>query len=335
MTDPNAKTALIVGATGSFGAHAAAALLKRGWGVRALARDPDAAAAKAGPRTPIDWLRGDAMIAADVVAAARGASLIVHAANPPAYRNWHRLVLPMMRSTIAAARESGARIVLPGTVYNFAPDAGPRIAEDAPQAPTTRKGAIRAALEAELREACADGVTALVLRAGDFFGPAAPNGALSWLVTRRGGRVRSIYRPGPANVGHAFAYLPDLAETMALLIDREAELADFATFHFAGHWLGGNDLGEAVRRVTGRADLPIRPFPAALLYALAPVNQTFREMIEMLYLWRRPIGLDNARLVAFLGAEPRTSLDTAVRATLADLDCLGDADAPARQFAMA
>ena len=47
------RTALIIGATGSFGGHAAAALIKHGWTIRALARDPAKAAAKAGPRMPI------------------------------------------------------------------------------------------------------------------------------------------------------------------------------------------------------------------------------------------------------------------------------------------
>ena len=75
------------------------------------------------------------MNTADVVAAAEGVQVIVHAANPPGYRNWRGLALPMLRATIAAATQVGARIVLPGNVYNFAPDAGPAIAEDAPQAP--------------------------------------------------------------------------------------------------------------------------------------------------------------------------------------------------------
>ena len=52
--------------------------------------------------------------------------------------------------------------------------------------------------------------------------------------------------------------------------------------------------------------------------------ETFREMIEMRYLWTRPIGLDNAKLVAFLGEEPHTPLDAAMRATLADMGCLGE-----------
>src|ERR1700688_3615797 len=103
MSDPN-RTALIIGATGSFGAHALCALVRRGWTVRALARDPAKARQKAGDRMPIEWIQGDAMNAADVAMAAAGVSLIVHAANPPRYKNWRGLALPMLRATIAAAK---------------------------------------------------------------------------------------------------------------------------------------------------------------------------------------------------------------------------------------
>jgi nucleoside-diphosphate-sugar epimerase len=323
------RIALVIGATGSFGGHAAAALQKHGWTIRAMARDPEAARAKAGAHMPIDWVKGDAMIGADVMAAAAGTSLIVHAANPPAYRNWPGLVLPMVRATIAAAKANGARVILPGTVYNFAPDAGARITEDAPQRPVTRKGKIRVEMEDALREATIEGAKVLVIRAGDFFGPAAPNSALGWLTVRRGGAVRSVMRPGPVEVGHAFAYMPDLAETVARLIDREDELADFEVFHFAGHWLArGDAIVQSIRRVSGNAKLPIRPFPYPLIWALAPFNETFRELLEMRYLWRKPIGLDNSKLVRFLGEEPHTPLDAAMTATLADMDCLGEQALP-------
>ncbi len=324
-----ARIALVIGATGSFGGHAAAALQKHGWTIRAMARDPGAARARAGAHMPIDWIKGDAMVGADVMAAAAGARLIVHAANPPAYRNWPGLVLPMVRATIAAAKANGARIVLPGTVYNFAPDAGARIGEQTPQRPLTRKGAIRVEMEDALRDAAREGAKVLVVRAGDFFGPAAPNSALGWLTVRRGGAVRAVMSPGPADVGHAFAYLPDLAESMARLIDRESDLADFEVFHFAGHWLArGDDLARSIRRVTGNARLPIWPFPYPLVWALAPVNETFRELLEMRYLWRKPIGLDNAKLVRFLGEEPHTPLDRAMTATLADMGCLDEEALP-------
>ena len=317
------RTALIVGATGHFGSHASQALLKHGWRIRALARDPAAAAAGTGARTPIEWVKGDAMDAASVVAAAAGAQLIVHAANPPGYRNWKGTVLPMTESVIAAAKASGARLAIPGNVYNFAADAGPAIAEDAPQRPATRKGALRVEMEQRLRAASGDGVKVLILRAGDFFGPGGDGGAMAWLAQRRSGRLTAMAEPGPAAVGHAYAYLPDLGETLARLVDAEDRLGAFEVFHFRGHWLDHNgEMVAAVRRATGRADLPARGFPWLAVIAAAPFVETFRELLEMRYLWRRPIGLDNARLTAFLGAEPHTPLDAALAATLADMGLL-------------
>jgi nucleoside-diphosphate-sugar epimerase len=319
------KTALIIGATGSFGGHAAVALIKHGWRIRALARDPDAARAKTGAHMPIDWVRGDAMNPADVTAAAQGVQVIVQAANPPAYRNWGGLVMPMMRATLAAAEQTGARVVLPASVYNFAPDSGPSIPETAPQAPMTRKGRIRVEAEELFRAASARGVRTLVVRAGDYFGPAAPNSGLQWLTVRSKGQVRTMFSPGPRHLGHCWAYLPDMAEATARLLDQEDRLSAFEVFHFAGHWLArADELGASIRRVTHKPRLPIRPFPYVLIYALAPFVETFREMIEMRYLWQKPIGLDNTKLARFLGEEPHTPLDQAMRATLADMGCLGE-----------
>jgi nucleoside-diphosphate-sugar epimerase len=45
-------------------------------------------------------------------------------------------------------------------------------------------------------------------------------------------------------------------------------------------------------------------------------------MREMRYLWKMPVRMDNARLVAFLGREPHTPLEQAVEASLEGLECL-------------
>ncbi len=228
----------------------------------------------------------------------------------------------MVESAIAAAKASGARLVVPASVYNFAPDAGAEIGEDAPQNPVTRKGAIRVELERRLRAASDDGVRVLVLRAGDFFGPASP-GALGWLLLHGKDRVTGVFQPGPGAVGHAYAYLPDLGETLARLVDAEDRLGRFEVFHFRGHNLDRNaEFGAAMRRVTGNPKLPVLPFPWIVVRLAAPFNETFRELLEMRYLWKRPIGLDNARLVSFLGEEPATPLDQALAASLADMGLL-------------
>ena len=314
------KTVLVLGATGGIGGEIAAALSKRGWTVRALHRDPSRAGADAG--ISIQWIKGDAMNRNDVVAAARDVSLIAHAVNPPGYKNWRQLVLPMLENTIAAARASGARILLPGTIYNYGPDAFPILRESSPQHPRTRKGVIRAEMERRLREAAGqDGVRVLIVRAGDFFGPrAAGNNWFSQGLVKPGKPVKSILYPGRASTGHAWAYLPDLAETMARLVGDEARLEPFESFHFGGHWdPDGTAFVNAIRQASGRPQAPVRKFPWPVLWLLAPFVPLFREMAEMRYLWREPLRLDNTRLVNFLGSEPHTPLETAVRDTLVGL----------------
>ncbi|WP_442920587.1 NAD(P)H-binding protein [Massilia sp. S19_KUP03_FR1] len=149
-------------------------LLARGWRVQAMHRAPQSVAEK---EDGLQWCVGDAMNQQDVISAAQGVALIVHAVNPPGYRNWDALVLPMLDNTIAAARLSGARILLPGTVHNFGPDVFPLIEEDAPQNPRTRKAAIRVEMEARMQASAATGVRTLIVRSGDFFGPNVGN---SW-----------------------------------------------------------------------------------------------------------------------------------------------------------
>ncbi len=77
------QTALVLGATGGIGGEVARLLMQRGSSVRALNRDPG----KLSPAmrsSGLEWRQGDAMSATDVAAAADGASVIVHAVNPPA-----------------------------------------------------------------------------------------------------------------------------------------------------------------------------------------------------------------------------------------------------------
>src|SRR4051812_16917419 len=82
-----AKTVLVPGATGGVGGETARALLRHGWKVRGLVRT-----LRPGLDADIEWVEGDAMDADAVSRAARGVAAIVHAVNPPGYRDWERLV---------------------------------------------------------------------------------------------------------------------------------------------------------------------------------------------------------------------------------------------------
>jgi nucleoside-diphosphate-sugar epimerase len=333
MTGKN--SVLVLGATGGIGGEVARQLREAGWDVRALQRRASNPVER---RDRITWIRGDALNARDVLAAADGCSVIVHAVNPPGYRRWSELVLPMLDNTIAAASAMGATIVLPGTVYNFGPDAIPVLNEESPQHPVTRKGAIRVEMEQRLLAASKNGARVIIVRAGDFFGPKAGNNWFSQGLVKPGKPVTAVSNPGRRGVGHQWSYLPDVARTMIELLARRDTLGQFATFHMAGHWdADGSQMAEAIRRVvarrTGRRPR-VAAFPWWLLTLASPFIATFREMREMRYLWREPVRMDNARLMAALGQEPHTPLDEALEATLVGLGCFtASASAEARVLA--
>ena len=145
MSSPS-RIALVLGATGAIG------------GETALALSRTTSPASGSPEW--EWVKGDALNRASVLGAAQGVQAIVHAVNPPGYRNWAKLVLPMIDTTIAAARAIRARILLPGTIYNYGPDAYPVLREESPQNATTHKGRIR--IVGEETKRCLPGGRALV-----------------------------------------------------------------------------------------------------------------------------------------------------------------------------
>lgn len=328
MTSLERPLALVLGATGGIGGALATALLQRGYRVRAMHRAPER---QTSARPAYEWVRGDAMRAEDVLRAAEGASIIVHGVNPPGYRNWGELVLPMIDNTIAAARAVGARILMPGTIYNFGRDTFPLVAEDSRQEPETVKGRIRVELERRLEQAAAECVPVLIVRAGDFFGPDAGNNWFAQGLVQPGKPVRFVVNPGRKGVGHAWAYLPDVAETFMRLLDRADALPRFARFHMDGFYdPDGTQMVAAIGRAVGRERMLTIGFPWRLAGLARPFMPLMRELYEMRYLWRETIRLDNSRLVDFLGEEPQTPVDVAVTATLLSLGCLTQAETAAR-----
>ena len=325
----NGMTVLVLGATGGIGGEVARQLRDAGWRVRALTRGTAGAA----PRDEgLTWLNGDAMSREDVMRCAEGCKVIVHAVNPPGYRNWETLVLPMLDNTIAAAATHGATIVLPGTVYNFGPDAFPLLDEDSPQHPLTRKGMIRVELERRLEAVSRQGVRSIIVRAGDFFGPKPGNSWFAQGLLKSGQPVASISNPAEAGVGHQWAYLPDVARTMVELLAHRKALGAFERFHMAGHWdATGLQMAQAIQRVVARRTAktpPIKGTPWWLMRVAAPFVPTLRELLEMRYLWKEPVQMVNSRLVQVLGREPHTPLDQAVEASLIGMGCVHVSSSP-------
>ena len=318
---------LILGANGRLGCAAAQAFNGAGWRVLAQVRREPSPDLPAGAT-----LVHTALFDTDALsAAAAGASVLVHAVNP-LYTRWDAEALPALRATLDVAERLGAHLMLPGNVYNFGEGMPALLSEDTPQRPKTRKGEIRVQMEALMAQRAArGGFTASVLRAGDFFGAGTGN----WfdqaiLKSLRAGKL--VY-PGPLDVPHAWAYLPDLARAFVRVAEQPHEQA-FQSWHFEGHTLTGAELLAAIEAAAH--ELGIAPpqgfrhggLPWGMISAIGLVVPKWRELARMSYLWRVAHALDGRRLAALPGAaQHRTPLAMAVRECLLRLG-LGASSAP-------
>ena len=313
MATPSVKGRIVVlGGAGRLGRAAAQAFKSAGWHVASLVRGSSAGGAV--PGTEI--IEVDARDAESVVAAASGADVVLHALNVP-YADWARLALPFADTAIAAARESCATLVFPGNLYSYGAGMPARIDETTSMHPTSRKGAIRIAVETRLREAAEGGLRTIVLRAGDYFGGEGRGSWFDRIIVREIAAGQLTY-PGPLDVIHEWAYLPDLAQAMVQLVDQRERLASFATLGFAGHAVTGRELAAAISRAC-RRNFKIDFMPWRLLKVMGLVVPAFRELTDIAYLWSTPHAIDGARLAQVIGDIPRTPLDQAIAASLAAL----------------
>jgi nucleoside-diphosphate-sugar epimerase len=311
---PRAKSAIVIGANGAFGKSVAQALIAKGWHITGFMRT-------AKPSTLYNQIiEGDAKNAAQVAAACTSQNLIIYGVNPP-YHEWASDALSMLNNVITAAKASGATILFPGNIYNFGPDAGTVLFENSPQNPVSKKGKIRVAMENALKQAAHDGVNTIVLRMGDFFGPGAVS---TWfeagLFGGKPGIPKSIAYPGDITIGHSWAYIPDIGEAAARLVEAHTPQG-FEAFSFPGHFTtNGTELVEAINATmiekTGKK-IPVKSFPWGFLQLVRPFIRMVNELYEMRYLWDVPHRLDGTKLEAIIGPLPQTPLNDAVRATLA------------------
>lgn len=119
------KVALVTGATGLVGSHVVERLVADGWTVRALVRDPRAAAWLR-PLGAAELFQGDVLDASSFSDAARGCDVIFHtaAAITPAEATWEAYRTVNVGGTAAAieaARTSGARLMHVSSVAVYGP----------------------------------------------------------------------------------------------------------------------------------------------------------------------------------------------------------------------
>ncbi|MBZ9675631.1 SDR family oxidoreductase [Mesorhizobium sp. ES1-1] len=302
----------ILGANGRLGRVVAKAFIDAGYDVRAVTRNGKLPAELKGASA----IAGDALDREALIRATAGADIVFNGLNP-IYTDWGKC-LPMAENVMAACHANGATHLFPGTVYNYGSPMPEVITEDTPYHPTTEKGRIRCAME-ELfrREADAGRVRTVLLRAGDFFGGTGSGSWFDLVVAAKIGK--GIYTaPGPVDLVHEWAYLPDFAKGFVALAGNLTKLGPYETLNFPGHAITDLQMKAAAEKAVGG---PLRMTAMAwwVLRAGSPFVAMWREIVSMSYLRFEPHRLASTRLQAIIGEIPHTSLDQAVAEALSDI----------------
>jgi nucleoside-diphosphate-sugar epimerase len=300
---------LVMGAAGRLGTIAAEAFRDAGWTVKGLVRP---GRSKAVPRRvePVEAVTRD-----EAVQAGQGCDVVLNALNP-AITEWRKNALSLAYGAIAVAEANGATLLFPGSLWNYGRGMPPLLDENTPMQPTTRKGAMRVEIEQRIKEATDRGMRAIMLRAGDFYG----GGRGSWfdlVICKEFERQRLTY-PGPLDVMHTWAYLPDFAAALVQLAERRADFSPFETFGFAGHALTGAEMVAAIETAT-RSKFNVRIMSWWLLKTFGQFLAMGRELSELEYLWRVPHRVSGDKFERAIGKFPTTPMPQAIAASLREL----------------
>lgn len=301
---------LVLGAAGRLGRAACEAFRDAGWKVRGLVR-PDRRHDVAKRVEAIE-----AVTREEAVEAGRGCDVVLNALNP-AINKWGQNALSLAYGAIAAAEGNGATLLFPGSVWNYGSGMPPVLDENTPMQPTARKGAMRVEMEQRMREACDRGMRAIVLRGGDYFG--AGRGSWLDLVIAKDLERRRITYPGPLDVVHPWAYVPDFAEALVRLAERRAKFPPYETFGFPGHAVTGRQFVDTIEAVT-KATFNVQKMSWWFIKTFGRVTTFGRELSEIEYLWRVPHQIDGRKLKAAIGDIPHTPFPKAVAAAIKALE---------------
>jgi nucleoside-diphosphate-sugar epimerase len=285
----------VVFGTGPVGSWIASKLVEGGETVRAINRS-----GKTNDLMPpgVEIVSADASDAQQASAAAQGATVIYQALNPP-YHQWAELFPGLQAGALAAAKTNGARYVSIDNLYLYGLVDG-AITEDSPIAPSSRKGALRASMAADVLAAHKAGdVPAAILRSSDYYGPGVTVSAFGArtfepLLAGKGGEAT-----GNADVPHSFAYIEDVALAAVALGTNDEALGQVWFTPHAGAQTQRAMIEEASNQLGFKPRVStVSPLMLRMVGLFSP---PVREMGEMMYEFTNPFIVDSSKSERALG----------------------------------
>ncbi|WP_069169872.1 NAD-dependent epimerase/dehydratase family protein [Streptomyces griseus] len=293
---------------GPAGTALARELVTRGHRVRLVDRKAAGPAAEGVAR-----FAADVSTAAGARSAVEGAAVVYHCVNV----GYHLQVEVMPRiqeAVVDAVASAGGRLVVLDTLYPYGETHGAVMTERTPWNATSRKGLMRAELDARYLAAHAEGRLRVVLgRSADFVGPGVLNSTLGGAVfpaALTGGEVPAL---GDIDLPHSYTYIGDVATGLATL--GEHPEGDGRVWHLptAPALTTRRILSMIEERVGRPLDVTVVPEPRPF----GPFDEVFMaEYAEMFYQHTEEQTVDSSAIEEAFGLTP-TPLAETLDATLA------------------
>jgi nucleoside-diphosphate-sugar epimerase len=216
----------------------------------------------------------------------------------------------MANAMIAAARDTGAVLVIASNLYGYGPVEGP-MTPDLPLRPSSVKGRIRAEMWEEAL-ALPDG-RAVEVRGSDYVGPGSQshlNRAMPAL--RRGKTVRVI---GSPDEPHSWTFTEDMGATLAAVADRPEAWGRPWHAPCTATLTQRRAIGDLAAAM-GVAEPEVVGLPRWQLAMAGLFNADAKAIREVAYQFERPFVSDDSQTREVLGLEP-TPWTSVVASTVA------------------
>ena len=297
---------VVLGASGGTGSAIVEELLRRRRRVRAVSRSGRAPGGAEG-------MKADLSTRAGARAAAEGASVIYHAAQPP-YTRWPEEFPPMTDAIIEGAE--GAKLVFADNLYMYGAGSPQPMTEETPQRATGRKGRTRILMAERLLEAHRSGrVRVAIGRSSDYYGPRGAGSVAGEQVFGPALKGKKARWPGSLGVPHTLSYLPDMARALVTLGERDE--ADGEVWHLpAAEPLTGRRFLEMVFEEAGEP-AKIGSIPRTVVRLGGLFSPFIREFGETLYQFEKPFVPDASKYQRVLGPFEPTAHEEAIARTVA------------------
>lgn len=275
---------VVMGASGGIGGALVRELARRGRRVRAVNRRGDAP----GP-SGVERLAADVATPEGAKAAAAGAAVVYHCAQPP-YTDWPAAFPPLTEAIAEGAAAAGAKLVLADNLYGYGPHDGP-LTEDLPAAATGPKGRVRAEMADRLLASHREGRLRVAIgRASNYYGPGGRNSVTGDRLFKAAVAGRTVRWVGRLDQPHTLSYLEDVAAGVATL--GEQDRADGQVWHLpAADPLTGRQFLELVVAASGGRSR-IATSSAAMVRVAGVFVPFIREVGEVLYEFQAPYVVD-------------------------------------------